>query len=520
MAFTIVMILAALAATLSLTTIGRSNQQTIRQNEVRLLAAVETATAETLDWMHSNPALLKALATNGSGRQHPELVVIGGQTLPWYDQWEKLANPYPGSKNIPAGMSHTIPQVSLGSQITSADVLDSANLPGGVNPMFPVITMATTPTATTVPGQSAGLRNNCAVRSWIVCLTGTGPAPAQWPDGHEKFLVFTTAVVGDLKNDPNHYERRMVQAVISTSPTKVFNQCMYAESGYTVTGSAGTDSWAGPGTTYSTASGAISTWPADRQKGDISSGGSITVGGAAKIAGKVTPNTQVPLPQLVYSVPAGYSEKNAITSSTTLSTVPGGNANDPISGQRITAYHASTVTGNLTIDASGGSGTVYLYVDGPINFNTLTFNPKSTTTTSQTDPKLVIVQNNYDPSLGPTAFTPNNYGDVTQIGNGNNPDFVANPERLTIMSNYASDISMNANGQMAAVIFAPYANIKMKGTFNFFGSIIADSFDSRVNGTFNFHYDNNLGNIALPVAPQITASGWNTFAMTLGNYNP
>src|SRR3954467_4989998 len=94
-------------------------------------------------------------------------------------------------------------------------------------------------------------------------------------------------------------------------------------------------------------------------------------------------------------------------------------------------------------------------------------------------PKLLIYQNDYDSTKGGTTF------------NGNNATgILKDPSKFVMASAYSGNITFNGNASWGGVLYAPNANIKLNGTFDYFGSLIVKSMDrGEVNGSFAFHFD-------------------------------
>lgn len=455
LAMAMVVTLAAMAVTLTTITINRTQEQTRRQNEVRLLVATESGAHETMDWMQSNPNSIKVLPA------HPEVIlgvgltkIVDGNVITLTPE-EKLERQYELVKALPASR-----KIVSTTQPTS-------------NRIFNALTMSNGATA---PGQLANMRNGCTVEAIIVCLKQTEPANS-WPDGFEKFLVFVTATQGSIATDATSYRRRRVATVVSTSTMKVFKQTMYAFDGYQFMGSASTDSWPGPP--------ALPTPANNTRNGDIVSGNVVTRRGGATVSGDIISNKSIELPTLTYDPPAGAINLGSISAPRVLN------------GPTVVRATQMTTAGELTIT---GSGDVELYVDGPINTKKIIMAAGSTA-------RLIIRQSDYNIGLGDSQFDLNGGAIIGDIGGGGvSPD----PSRVMLLSNYSGNMRWNGNGQMSAVVFAPYANMSINGTFNMWGSVVSRAFDGRVNGNFKFHYDDSLANLSLPLAPQLTAAGWHS----------
>jgi hypothetical protein len=287
-----------------------------------------------------------------------------------------------------------------------------------------------------------------------------------------------------------------VMTVVCPLPMQTFKQTMYAIASYDVGGSAGTDSWNGTSTYDGTGS---------THHGDVWSGTGVTKSGSSSIDGsygKKTPPLQ--LPTLVYDPPASALSIGDVTAARTLN----GNS----------TYRASSVasSGPLTIK---GPGTVTLYVDGPFNTKSVRFDDSVGKGT------LIVKQANYATATG-TSFDLSSNAEVGDIDEDkthgstiytSENDSAVGPDasRFQFYTGYTGDMTFNGTGDLACVVYAPQANIKMNGTFQFFGSIVADGFSGKVNGTFNFHYDDRLGSLTLPLSPQFSTTGWNVYNVSV-----
>lgn len=450
MALGAITILAGLAISLSDLTVGRFQEQISRRDQVLLMAGAESAANEAIDWMRSQSStVLKTMPA------HPEVVQAVGATTPRsaQQQYEFLA---------------TLP---------ATDVVDSAALSASLPAMLPALPMTS---GAQIPGCGSNMRSGAGVQIKIVCIKQT-EAGNTWPDGFEKFLVFATATQGDTDKQASKYRRARVEAVISTSSAKVFKQAFFARQKYTVTGNMSAHSWAGNGAAITPKTAVTS------GNGQASSGDTVTTGGSAAVD-KIKNDVNMALPPVVYSPAAGASALGNVTTTTTLA---GG-----------TNYRATNVTGDLKIS---GSGTISLWVDNAFSLSNITWNAGATA-------DVIIYQSpNATAASGLDIKANNSIGYLQKSGSGAGASYAPVPSKLMIISGFKGDWSMNGNGEFSGLIYAPYANVKMNGTASLFGAIISDSFDSKVNGTFNFWYDDTVGQISLPLDPQLSASGWNQY---------
>jgi hypothetical protein len=455
----IIVILAGMSVSLTTLAIARFGEQSARQDEVELLAAAETASNEAIDWLHNNSdSTLKLMtATPVASVGYPNNT---DSSKPNYGTW-------------------AWPQM-----------LDSDNMPSAVTAvvstaMVPVLTdgVVTSANVGSYPGYQyrQGYRNNCKVSVRVICVRQTVGGVTKWPDGNEKFIVYATAIAGDTTTTPDKYRRLRVEAVIGTSKDQVFTRAMYARNAYDVGGTAGTDSWQGPGAYVAPPVGSAS-----YGHGDVASAGTVTTSGTGTILGSVTNNVKMQLPVMQYT-PNPAVSSGAIT---TDQTVVGG-----------LSYHWTSVNmGNSDYITVTGAGTATIYVDTFFSVKHIVYAAGSTA-------KLVIKQNDYTPTTTDTQFDLNGGAVVGDLND---------TSRLVFMSNYTGSMKLNGNGQFSGVIYAPFVDISMNGTFNLYGSVIAEGFDGRVNGTFNFHYDMSLSGMNLGLPPLLSAAGWNTRPLSLG----
>jgi hypothetical protein len=475
MVMTIVVLLLALVFTLSVNTVGNMQAEKTRDDQVELLASVESATNETVAWMSAWSGVLKNLPA------HPEVVPAGLNTQPETQYTNCL----------------TLAQQTPSAVIQASTYVATTQANGTPGPIIPAQTMLVNGQPVTIPGCAQGQINGDSCDAMIICLAQT-PAGKTWPSGAERFLVIATATKGNKGADAWRFQTRRVMTIVYPQPTSTFQQTMYAISSYDVGGSAGTDSW--NGTAVYTGNG-IST-----HHGDTKSGGTVTQSGSSTIDGVIKSNFKLPMPTINYN-PSQQANANNLGAVNAATTLAGG-----------TDYRMSSVGSNAALTVNG-SGSVTVYVDGPVDLHSIRFAPGSTAS-------LVIIQNNYNSALGATTIdlTGNaSVGDIAQVGNGNHATYTSendptvgpNSQRLQFYSGSSGSMTLNGTGQFAGVVYAPNMTINMNGTFQFFGSMVADSFGGKVNGTFNFHYDDRLGNMVIPIDPQFSAMGWNIYNVSL-----
>jgi hypothetical protein len=329
-----------------------------------------------------------------------------------------------------------------------------------------------------------------------ITATAAFGGPARYYDESGK----TPERVEDLER----YRRRRVEVLFTKFPNTIFKQAMFAKKGYEFMGSATTDSW---DSKYGAVAYSVA---AKGANGDLSSEGNIIVQKEEAVQGDVNPYVKLPIPRLTYNPPPGAKDLGAFSATP--------------AGSPLTA--GSYVCTSLTQDPAGKSAgievaagaAIDIYLDGPLTIKADWIIPATTT--------VRIFQNDYDSKLGQTTLN----GNIT-IG------CPQNPRSLQIYSLYDGqepdtadvtpwDIKMNGSAQLSAVLFCPHASFKLNGTFDMYGSLIADSFREttdmgKVNGNFKFHYDESLGNLEFPFPPSLVVVGWNSYDLGLAEFrNP
>jgi hypothetical protein len=311
--------------------------------------------------------------------------------------------------------------------------------------------------------------------------------------GDESYRFAATATAGGEKGTAEHwaedYRRRVVEAIIRPTEEEVLQQCMFAILGYEFKGSAQTDSYDSSTAPY--------TVPPDQSylnsAGDISSGASVVCSNGG-VHGDVISNVDLYLPIMNFDPPAG-----AIAVETS-----GGVIDDDYTFTAPGTYTTNGLEMGGVLRVEGG-GVVKLYVNGPcvvdaeLQFDSL-------------DSKFILYQNDYigsDTSLNGNddlgTIVPVAGGDATQL---------ARPEQFRWISNYTGEIRLNGNASISAVVVAPYATFNMNGTFDFYGALIAGSFDDQVNGNFSFHYDESLAGLGLGLEPRLQVAGWRSYNLS------
>ncbi len=452
LAISIIVMLTGMALTLSGITTSRIQEQQARKQQVQLLMAAESALNETVAWMQFNRQV----------RDYLENMTVTSvpATANWY--------PYATS--------------------TSPATIVTSNLSGTLMPAaYPALSMRSDPNsaisatnpAQAVPGNGANQRNYCLVQSKIIKVVNTAPGNI-WPDGNERFMIYSTARQGTAAATTRG---QRVWATIKVGTNRVFTQAMFSSSSYDIQGRVMVDSWNSNGGTTAYAATVHPGGVYANNGGDVASNGDVNVAAnPTEVWGAVLPSIDLTNSPVPYEPPATY---DGAVFSGAITILP------PVlpAGAPVAEYHYRS-TNNLSLTLSG-SGTVMLYVDGALDLKNIIFQPGSTV-------KLQIYQ-------GVTT-------DPSNLGGGNSSfGDPINPSRLQIMSNYigtgARELSINANTQMSAVIYAPNAGIKLTGTADFYGSVISQDLSQIVNGSFKFHFDESLRDLGLPM-PRLTAIAW------------
>ena len=298
------------------------------------------------------------------------------------------------------------------------------------------------------------------------------------------------ATVGDASTGDTWRTRR-VETLFVPYPTNVFVRAMFAHRGYVFKGAATTDSWNSADGTVAYADQVIK-----GEKGDLGSEGDIYVQKPDNVKGSINDFINFPLPPVDFDEGVATGVPSALEDSTILTT-----------GEYRYDYIKLDESTPVTI-----KGKVTIYVDGPVSIAAASpvfvYDPPDTS-------RLTLIQKDYDPADP-------RWDDLETEMKFNGNDIVGskdNPQQFLYMSQYSGQITMNGNGQFGGALYFPNATFKLNGTFGFYGSIIADTFattlldegeQGKVLGTFDFHYDEALANLRLPLPPRIGVVGWFT----------
>jgi hypothetical protein len=299
-------------------------------------------------------------------------------------------------------------------------------------------------------------------------------------------------------SDVNTWRTKRVELLFVPYPDEVFVRAMFAHRGYDFQGDAKTDSWDS------------STGPYDPSTpgshGDLGSEGDIYVQKPSNVNGKIDDFINFPLPLVEYDSTLPLESPDILASSITL---------------EAGTYHYAAINLQEPVQLTL-NGAVTIYVDGPIAISGgKKFNPLIYATPTA---KLTIIQNDYDADAHPEWSGIDNSLDTVNgteaIGDP------AKPGNLVIISACTGAMTLNGNGVFGGVLYMPNATLKLNGTFDFYGSVIAEAFASKVlsaddeqgkiNGTFSFHYDEQLSKLKLPLPARIGVVGWFTSNAAVG----
>ncbi len=349
-----------------------------------------------------------------------------------------------------------------------------------------------------VHGMPVGARwcyigQRAVVKKYVDGLPRLEVVPIGTPDSMTQDVYYIRAWStqgGD--QDVSTWRTRRVELLFVPYPQEVFVRAMFAHNGYDFQGDADTDSWDSSLGTYDPTN--------PGSNGDLGSEGDIYVQKPTNVNGTIDDFINYPLP------PVEFDESLPLESPSILS----GNVTLAAGTYRYEAVNIQEPD-QLTLN-----GAVTLYVDGPVSisggrrFNPIVYGSSSA--------QLTIIQNDYDPAAHPEWSAIDN--EIDTVNGSEAIGDISNPSRFIYISAYDGELSFNGNGQFGGVLFFPNATLKLNGTFEFYGSIIADTFASkdltgadqqgRVNGTFSFHYDENLSKLKLPLPARIGVVGWFT----------
>ena len=192
----------------------------------------------------------------------------------------------------------------------------------------------------------------------------------------------------------------------------------------------------------------------------LASNGFVTVQKKQNVDGNVESNLDLDMPALSITVPSGAVPLNQINNKVSLGA--GVYSSTGIDGG---SFHIS--------------GQVSLYVNGNLNLKS-----SIAVTYADEDSRLTIYHTGQEDSMSMAG---------NSFAGGNDPS------QFILMTDYEGEVKLTGNGDFSGLFFAPNADFSMKGTFTMDGAMIAKSFGSKVNGTYNFLYDTELGNIEVDV---------------------
>lgn len=355
-----------------------------------------------------------------------------------------------------------------------------------------------------VHGMPVGARwcyigQRAVVKKYVDGLPRLEVVPIGTPDSmtQDVYYIRAWSTQGN-EQDVSSWRTRRVELLFVPYPQEVFVRAMFAHNGYDFQGDADTDSW------DSTLGAYDPTKPGS--KGDLGSEGDIYVQKPTNVNGAIDDFINYPLPPVEFDESLPHETPAILSGNVTLSA----------GTYRYEAVNLQEPD-QLTLN-----GAVTIYVDGPVaisggkKFNPIVYGSSAA--------KLTIIQNNYDPAAHPEWSAIDN--EIDTVNGSEAIGDIANPSRFVYISAFDGQLSFNGTGQFGGVLFMPNATLKLNGTFEFYGSVIADTFASKdltgadqqgkVNGTFSFHYDENLSKLKLPLPARIGVVGWFTTNPVVG----
>lgn len=355
-----------------------------------------------------------------------------------------------------------------------------------------------------VHGMPVGARwcyigQRAVVKKYVDGLPRLEVVPIGTPDSmtQDVYYIRAWSTQGSEQDVPSWRTRR-VELLFVPYPQEVFVRAMFAHNGYDFQGDADTDSWDSTLGAYDPAN--------PNANGDLGSEGDIYVQKPTNVNGTIDDFINYPLPPVEFDESLPH-ETPAILS---------GNVTLAAGSYRYEAVNIQEPA-QLTLN-----GAVTIYVDGPVaisggkKFNPIVYGSSAA--------KLTIIQNNYDPAAHPEWSSIDN--EIDAVNGSEAIGDISNPSRFVYISAFDGQLSFNGTGQFGGVLFMPNATLKLNGTFEFYGSVIADTFASKdltgadqqgkVNGTFSFHYDENLAKLKLPLPARIGVVGWFTTNPVVG----
>lgn len=550
-AITILVTLASMAFVLSGLTINRYKEQQARQAQVLLLAASESAANEALSWMQNNQAVLDYLrAMPVSSLAFPTTAVSTAAVLVSNDlsvlavgtpaMYPALAN---GGAGNAANLRNTLQVQSKIIKVSDANIgswpdgderfMIFSTAAAGGNVTGSAITRADDFRRQRISALvKVGVVNNNVFRQAMFSHAGYNVSGTAKTDSWRSSIAIsavttglpgtgTISMVGDMRKYFDWENPSQPYAAASGTGTFTIEGAAYTvNAGTNVTYDSVANvttvrpSQAVPASVavsdsidFSYTQGKANGFGVDRDAsnlngyayndGDISSNGLVTANTPSNVHGDIYPYANQPLPVITYNPPASATSIPAIS----------GNFSYTHNGSGIVNIRTPQINqGNnqaLTINGNN-NGTVRLWVNGQMEITDLNF-------VAGSNVKVEIYQDNY-------AITNNR----SSIGKAQSAfGDPADPARVLIFTNYSGtgtkELGLNGGTSFSAVMYAPYAGIKLNGGSDFFGSIVTRDMSGTVNGNFAFHYDEALANLPIGLAtPRLTAASWHPRNLSFG----
>ena len=220
----------------------------------------------------------------------------------------------------------------------------------------------------------------------------------------------------------------------------------------------------------------------------------LTETGAATVTGSV-----IQLPQaLIYQAPALPSP---MPPTTTQSTAAG------VCGQVSLPSLCSTLAGVTTIDPVGSTvrlGNVTFGSPLVLKSGNYAINSISGTAITMSGATPVVINLTGKTSTGTDMANPISLGSQTMVNSS------LDPSKLQILYAGTGTLDMTGGSTMAAMVYAPNATFSAHGNADFYGSILAASFNNA--GIPTFHYDRHLQNTFFTMGNYVmTSFSWKKY---------
>ncbi|MBA3846738.1 MAG: hypothetical protein H0X45_08850 [Planctomycetes bacterium] len=306
----------------------------------------------------------------------------------------------------------------------------------------------------------------------------------------KRWRLRVQGTAGDRVAAPESYRRQMIEIAIARDIFSSSIPGAYADWGYEFKGSGNAGWWdSDPTYTSPEETSALAGDPSLPGTGPVvlASGNWLNVAKPENVDGQYG-KVYMPMPTLNWT-PSPAADSGALTTDIDLATG--------------TSYHYAEWTGGII--TVKGSGTVTVWIDGNIDYGQIGVKYDSA------DSVLKVRQGNPDvDEFESSKLNGNVYlGDVD--------GFTSDPRRFQIISEYDGVITLNGNAAMSAVLIAPNASLKLRGTFDFYGAMIVNKMEAdKVTGNPSFYYDVNLADLEFPELSTFEMLAWRTQSIGYG----